>query len=44
VLFADPGAPARVREELLDQVVRAGFESPDDVRGVAHLGVVNLAN
>jgi dihydroorotate dehydrogenase (NAD+) catalytic subunit len=30
VLFADPFAPQRVRDELLDEANRAGFESPDD--------------
>jgi dihydroorotate dehydrogenase (NAD+) catalytic subunit len=44
VLFSDPGAPARVRDELHDEVVRAGFDSVDDVLGVAHRGVANLAN
>jgi dihydroorotate dehydrogenase (NAD+) catalytic subunit len=44
VLFSDPDAPARVRDELQDEVARAGFDSLDDVRGIAHHGVANLAN
>jgi dihydroorotate dehydrogenase (NAD+) catalytic subunit len=44
VLFSDPDAPARVRDELQDEVARAGFDSLDDVRGLAHRGVANLAN
>ena len=44
VLFSDPDAPARVRDELHAEAARAGFDSLDHVRGVAHLGVANLAN
>jgi dihydroorotate dehydrogenase (NAD+) catalytic subunit len=36
VLFADPGAPSRVRVEL-DEVARShGFDRPEDARGAAH--------
>jgi dihydroorotate dehydrogenase (NAD+) catalytic subunit len=36
VLFADPDAPARVRAELEVERSARGFESADDVRGIAH--------
>ncbi len=36
VLFADPGAPARVRAELAAAAAARGFESPLDARGAAH--------
>ena len=36
VLFADPGAPARVRAELAAAAAALGFESPLDARGAAH--------
>ena len=35
VLFADPGAPARVREELAVACADAGVVNPEDVRGLA---------
>jgi dihydroorotate dehydrogenase (NAD+) catalytic subunit len=35
VLFADPGAPARVRAELADVCVEAGVASADDAIGLA---------
>jgi dihydroorotate dehydrogenase (NAD+) catalytic subunit len=35
VLFADPGAPARVRAELATACVDAGVASPDDARVLA---------
>jgi dihydroorotate dehydrogenase (NAD+) catalytic subunit len=44
VLFSDPDAPARVRDELHDELMRAGLDSLDDARGVAHRDVANLAN
>jgi dihydroorotate dehydrogenase (NAD+) catalytic subunit len=44
VLFADPTAPARVRDELRDELERAGFETPDAASGVALDSVANLAN
>jgi dihydroorotate dehydrogenase (NAD+) catalytic subunit len=44
VLFGAPDAPRRVRDELRDNLARGGFDSVDDVRGSAHLGVANLAN
>jgi dihydroorotate dehydrogenase (NAD+) catalytic subunit len=44
VLFADPDAPARVREELDVEATRAGFEHPGDAFGVAVDGVARLAN
>ena len=34
VLFADPGAPARVRAELLEARAEAGVASSDDARGI----------
>ena len=44
VLFADPGAPARVRAELIDECGRAGFEQPEDALGVALGAVARRAN
>jgi dihydroorotate dehydrogenase (NAD+) catalytic subunit len=35
VLFADPGAPARVREELAAACADAGVANPEDARGFA---------
>jgi len=36
ILFADPGAPARVRRELEGEAARHGFADPLAARGVAH--------
>jgi dihydroorotate dehydrogenase (NAD+) catalytic subunit len=36
VLFADPGAPARVREELRAELSALGLASADDAVGLAH--------
>jgi dihydroorotate dehydrogenase (NAD+) catalytic subunit len=36
VLFADPGAPTRVRAELEAGVEQRGFDAVDAVRGIAH--------
>jgi dihydroorotate dehydrogenase (NAD+) catalytic subunit len=36
VLFADPDTPARVRAELDVELSARGFESADDIRGIAH--------
>lgn len=36
VLFADPGAPVRVREELAAEAAARGFATLDEARGVAH--------
>ena len=48
VLFADPGAPARVRQELEAEAARHGFAEPLEARGAAHAhagaGVVSLAD
>ena len=44
VLFSDPGAPARVREELDVEATRAGFDRPADAFGAAMDGVARLAN
>jgi len=38
VLFADPGAPARIRAELEAELERLGLDSLDAARGVAHSG------
>jgi dihydroorotate dehydrogenase (NAD+) catalytic subunit len=35
VLFGDPEAPDRIRTELAAELVRLGFDSPDEVRGLA---------
>jgi dihydroorotate dehydrogenase (NAD+) catalytic subunit len=37
VLFADPGAPARVRGEVAAEAAARGFDSPINARGIAHL-------
>jgi dihydroorotate dehydrogenase (NAD+) catalytic subunit len=44
VLFADPFAPERVREELALEANRAGFGSPDDAFCAALESVVKLEN
>jgi dihydroorotate dehydrogenase (NAD+) catalytic subunit len=44
VLFADPDAPARVREELQTAAARRGFEEPFAARGVAHAAVASAAD
>jgi dihydroorotate dehydrogenase (NAD+) catalytic subunit len=44
VLFADPDAPARVREELDVEATAAGFDRPGDAFSVAVDGVARLAN
>jgi len=36
ILFADPGAPIRVRKELQEEATRLGFADPDAARGVAN--------
>ena len=36
VLFADPGAPSRVRSELVAACADAGVADPDDAYGLAH--------
>jgi dihydroorotate dehydrogenase (NAD+) catalytic subunit len=36
VLFADPDAPSRVRAELAEALVNAGFERLDDAFCAAH--------
>jgi len=36
VLFSDPAAPARIREELATEVVRRGIKHPCDTLGFAH--------
>ena len=36
VLFADPGAPARIRAELVQETSQRGFASPGNARGAAH--------
>jgi dihydroorotate dehydrogenase (NAD+) catalytic subunit len=35
-LFADPGAPARVRRELEDAAMSLGLADPSLARGLAH--------
>jgi dihydroorotate dehydrogenase (NAD+) catalytic subunit len=44
VLFGDSDAPARVRAELADEVVRLGFERVEDAIGIAEESVAKLAN
>jgi dihydroorotate dehydrogenase (NAD+) catalytic subunit len=36
VLFAEPGAPARVRAELASELAALGLERAEDARGLAH--------
>jgi dihydroorotate dehydrogenase (NAD+) catalytic subunit len=36
VLFADPSAPARIREELSAELAARGLSSPDEAWGMAH--------
>jgi dihydroorotate dehydrogenase (NAD+) catalytic subunit len=44
VLFADPFAPKRVRDELVEEARSAGFESPDDAFCAAFDTVVKVEN
>jgi dihydroorotate dehydrogenase (NAD+) catalytic subunit len=44
VLFADCDAPVRVRDELVAEATRAGFEQPDDAFAFALQNVARLAN
>lgn len=44
VLFADPDAPSRIREELAREVERLGFASADDAVGAALPSVVRSDN
>jgi dihydroorotate dehydrogenase (NAD+) catalytic subunit len=41
VLFADPGAPARVRRELGAEASKRGFEDPLGARGASHTSVAS---
>jgi dihydroorotate dehydrogenase (NAD+) catalytic subunit len=41
VLFADPGAPGRVRAELASEAARRGFAGPPAARGAAHAAVAS---
>jgi dihydroorotate dehydrogenase (NAD+) catalytic subunit len=41
VLFSDPTAPHRVREELLADARSRGYESPAEIRGKAHGSVLS---
>jgi dihydroorotate dehydrogenase (NAD+) catalytic subunit len=40
ILFADPDAPSRVREELSAELAILGLDSPEEARGAAHRGGV----
>ncbi len=44
VLFADVDAPSRVRDELVEEAHRAGFERPEDAFAVAVDSVAKSAN
>ncbi|MGH3004866.1 MAG: dihydroorotate dehydrogenase [Gaiellaceae bacterium] len=44
VLFADPGAPKRIRAELAAEAAKHGFSSGFAACGCAHDGVVTLEN
>jgi dihydroorotate dehydrogenase (NAD+) catalytic subunit len=41
-LFADPGAPPRIRQELGETAASLGFSDPNDLRGIAHEPDVGL--
>jgi dihydroorotate dehydrogenase (NAD+) catalytic subunit len=43
VLFSDPDAPSRIREQLMAETVARGFDTPSTARGVAH-GKVALSD
>ena len=36
ILFSDPGAPGRVREELAEELAARGLAGPEDAHGLAH--------
>jgi dihydroorotate dehydrogenase (NAD+) catalytic subunit len=36
ILFADPGAPVRIRTELAAEAAARGFDDPSAARGVSH--------
>ena len=44
ILFADPDAPARIRDELAEEAIRAGFDTPDAAFCAALAGVAKMAN
>jgi dihydroorotate dehydrogenase (NAD+) catalytic subunit len=44
ILFADPDAPVRIRDELAEEATRAGFETPDVAFCAALAGVARMAN
>ncbi len=44
VLFADPGAPARIRRELAAEAASHGFAEPSAARGIATGGVASSAD
>jgi dihydroorotate dehydrogenase (NAD+) catalytic subunit len=44
ILFADPDAPHRVRQELVEEATRAGFDTPDAAFCAALRAVAKLAN
>jgi dihydroorotate dehydrogenase (NAD+) catalytic subunit len=44
VLFADPDAPSRVRDELAGELEKLGFDTVDDAAGVALESVANAVN
>jgi dihydroorotate dehydrogenase len=38
VLFADPDAPARIRNELAAEVAALGYSDVDELQGIAQAG------
>ena len=44
ILFADPDAPSRIREELVEEATRAGFETPEAAFSVTLAAVAKMAN
>jgi dihydroorotate dehydrogenase (NAD+) catalytic subunit len=44
ILFADPDAPTRIREELAEEATRAGFETPESALSATLASVAKMAN
>lgn len=42
ILFSDPAASARVRRELAAEAVALGYDSPAEIRGIAHAAAAAL--
>lgn len=44
ILFADPDAPARIRDELAAELAARGYSTPAEARGAAHPDVAGHGN